>query len=299
MNEHSPDVEIAAVQAVLDEVASDRKNGATRLAIKGLGALRALAEAFQRGEVPPSEWAARETVERIANLRPAMGAIGALSRLAHIRMKTHLRAGLPVPEALLTAVEEEQRAHVDANSRIAEAALGVLGKGGIVATCSNSETVRAVLGAIQPDCVLVGDGTPLRDGVAAARALKKAGFRVEVVQDASLPSEVARARAVLVGADQVLRDGSVVNRAGTFAMALGASHFGVPFYVACGRIKLTSNETADLSEQVLLDDCLPCLDLDRHAPLFDVTPPGLQTAIFTEIGSIDPGETVRARPDNS
>jgi methylthioribose-1-phosphate isomerase len=110
-----------------------------------------------------------------------------------------------------------------------------------------------------------------------------------VVPDAALPEAVRAARAVLVGADQVLADGSVVNRSSTFSMALAARHFGVPFYVACQRIKLSGNATAVIEESRHLFGDLPA-GVAAWSPLFDVTPAALVDAYFTESGRLSPAE---------
>ncbi|MFO1422851.1 MAG: hypothetical protein U1F70_04220 [Candidatus Competibacteraceae bacterium] len=57
------------------------------------------------------------------------------------------------------------------------------------------------------------------------------------ITDAQMGLFVARADAVLVGADSVLADGTVVNKAGTGQNTLAARDQGVPFHVCCESFK--------------------------------------------------------------
>ena len=63
------------------------------------------------------------------------------------------------------------------------------------------------------------------------------GVPVTLVSDALGPSLMEEASCALVGADAVLRDAAVVNKIGTYALALAASDRKKPFYVACETLK--------------------------------------------------------------
>jgi translation initiation factor 2B subunit (eIF-2B alpha/beta/delta family) len=156
-----------------------------------------------------------------------------------------------------------------------------------VATLSRSGTVLAALRAVDAP-VLVGESRPAREGVGVAEAL--AGDRsVTLATDAALPWLVADrdADCVLVGADAVLADGSVVNKAGTRALALAAAREGVPTYAVAAAAKVRPDAA------MCGEEGAPEAVYDGDAavavanPTFDRTPADLVTAVVTEDGPLD------------
>ena len=126
--------------------------------------------------------------------------------------------------------------------------------------------------------------------------LGRAGIEVKVITDSSAgalfgerPPDV-----VLVGADRIAANGDVVNKIGTYTLAVLARHHGVPFYV------LAPTSTIDLSCPLGSDAPIEFRDareitegfgprtVPPHAevwsPAFDVTPSALITGIVTERG---------------
>ena len=155
----------------------------------------------------------------------------------------------------------------------------------VLATCSYSSTVQRVLTALSPARIIIGEGHPLGDGVRGAEAAAVQGYEVKLTSDTALPTAVEEADAVLLGADQVLFDGAVVNRSASFPLALAARHFGIPVYVVCQRIKITGIG----GEALRIEACPGAFEdlasgLNGHAPLFDVTPAALIEKIITDVG---------------
>jgi translation initiation factor 2B subunit (eIF-2B alpha/beta/delta family) len=196
--------------------------------------------------------------------------------------------------------------------------------GPLVATLSRSGTVvDALVGA--EAAVLIGESRPAREGVGVAERLADAGLDVTLTTDAALPALVARAGrdgrpagesseaagevptrevpvpeeatvderdatrqvdVVLVGADAVLADGSVVNKTGTFATALAAARAGVPVYVVAARDKVRPDErrTTEASPPESVYDGPAAIRVD--APTFDWTPAEVVDGVVTEDGLV-------------
>jgi translation initiation factor 2B subunit (eIF-2B alpha/beta/delta family)/ADP-ribose pyrophosphatase YjhB (NUDIX family) len=158
-----------------------------------------------------------------------------------------------------------------------------------VLTLSRSGTVEEVLlDAPNLGEVFVAESRPDREGVGVAERL--AGeIRVTLHTDAAVAHVLATREvdAVVVGADAVLADGSVVNKTGTRAAALSAAREGVPLCVVCAADKVTPDEEATLEsgprESVYDGDA----DVGVLNPTFDVTPPDLVSAVRTELGVLD------------
>ena len=275
------------VEEILSQIESDKENGATYLAGRGLDVLEIFATSLE-GDAQAAESSLQDLVKRISSIRPSMGAIRTQAMLAYRRAEELVEKGISLPKALESAVAEERKKLEEADQIIAEIAFEEMGSGGTIVTCSSSGTVKTVVQKLRPASILIGEGYPLGDGARAARWFVQEGFDVKIVSDADLPTIVKGTRAVLVGADQVLADGSVVNRSSTLSLALSAQHFRVPFYVACQRIKFSGQNDVTIEEYTsnsVIETGVP-----TGIPLFDVTPPELIRKILTEIGAMTPSQ---------
>jgi len=161
--------------------------------------------------------------------------------------------------------------------------------GGILASCSWSVTALKALVAARPALVRLGVGHPINEGIKAASWLAARGIEVEIMPDAALAGAARGARGVVVGADQVLADGSVVNRCATLVLAHAAWCHRVPFIVACQRIKLGGAERAEIESLEGAFGDLPG-GVRGLAPIFDVTPAAFVGAVITESGVMTPAE---------
>ncbi|MGX9922434.1 S-methyl-5-thioribose-1-phosphate isomerase [Streptomyces sp. NPDC002248] len=109
--------------------------------------------------------------------------------------------------------------------------------------------------------------------------------------------------AVLIGADRIAADGAVANKVGSYPLAVLARHHRVPFVVVAplSTVDLaTENGAAIEVEQRAGHEvtevrgrgglAVPLAPLGTRAynPAFDVTPPGLISAIVTEAGVVTP-----------
>ena len=238
----------------VERVAQDDRHGASWLAKE---AVEAVGEAVDLGEDP------FEVGRRMIEARPAMGAIaGALGRV--------LAAGRS-PEQ----IAEEARALVAARER-ASKAIAVLIQPyieGVVLTHSASSTVREVLLHTPPDRVVCTVSEPVGEGRELADDLRSAGLTVELIDDPDAEHAAGTVNLVLVGADTVFRDGSLVNKIGTAGMAKAAKDAGVPVFVACEVIKLAPEDPWEPDEE-----------------RFDLTPSEYIDMFVTEEGPCPPSE---------
>ncbi|MGC8599634.1 MAG: S-methyl-5-thioribose-1-phosphate isomerase [Nitrososphaeria archaeon] len=125
--------------------------------------------------------------------------------------------------------------------------------------------------------------------------LAKDGFDVTLIADTAVGLTMMKGyiKKVIVGADRVLKDGTTLNKIGTFQVATLAKRFNIPFYVAL------PSSTLDLKSQVddvVIEERPPeeifyikgkriaPRGIKAFNPAFDITPPELITAIITEKG---------------
>jgi methylthioribose-1-phosphate isomerase len=115
-----------------------------------------------------------------------------------------------------------------------------------------------------------------------------------LIIDSAGPFLLARAEAdvVVTGADRVAANGDTANKIGTFSLALGAQHAGVPFVVVApeSTIDLATPTGADIeiedrgAKEVVSFGDVPVAPHGTHAmnPAFDITPSHLITALVTD-----------------
>jgi methylthioribose-1-phosphate isomerase len=149
--------------------------------------------------------------------------------------------------------------------------------------------------------VYVDETRPLLQGSRlTAWELEELGVDYRVVVDGAGPTVIARRMvdAVVVGADRIAANGDVVNKVGTYPLALAAARAGVPFVVAAPESTIDSATAtgADVEIEARADDEVVEWSGVRAAPpgaralnlAFDVTPSDLVTAIVTEDRVIPP-----------
>lgn len=109
-----------------------------------------------------------------------------------------------------------------------------------------------------------------------------------LVVDAAGPSVLARglADAVVVGADRIAANGDVVNKIGTYPLALAAARAGIPFVVAAPESTVDPATATGADVDIEVRDGREVLGGLPETPTlnlaFDVTPADLVTAIVTE-----------------
>lgn len=286
----------AAVQQALEEIRNDRSNGASTLARR---AARALREAALESSALPAHRFRDELCEAaraLAGVRPAMTA---LKNTVALIVAQAFAQELPQDTVLLQkriveaadAILKSWTSAVDAISQFAADLLQ-----GTVFTHSYSTTVINVLrnqrGQFQS--VIVTESRPGNEGVKTARELASSGIPVTLITEAQAAHFLTQADLVLVGADTLLADGSLVNKSGTALLAAIAHLHQVPFYVVSERLKIAPDATwsDDLAEEKGPEEVLaePLPGVVVRNLYFDRTPAAYISAIITEQGVLKPSD---------
>ncbi len=135
------------------------------------------------------------------------------------------------------------------------------------------DLLRVLPPARHPRAIHVLESRPGGEGRDFARDLRKLGLHVRVFRDVDVRAAFKGVTLVLLGADAVLPDGSVVHKVGTRRIAGAAHRRGVPTWVVTGTSKC-------LRPGVHLSSPLPLL--------FDRTPARWVTQVWTERGRAKP-----------
>uniref|UniRef100_A0A8C6L3V8 Translation initiation factor eIF2B subunit alpha n=1 Tax=Nothobranchius furzeri TaxID=105023 RepID=A0A8C6L3V8_NOTFU len=141
--------------------------------------------------------------------------------------------------------------------------------------------------------VYVTESQPDAAGRQMAEALKKLNVPVTVVLDAAVGYFLEKVDLVIVGAEGVVESGGIINKIGTYQMALCSKAHNKPFYVVAESFKFV--RLYPLNQQDVPDkfkykaDTLKShQNLSEADPIIDYTPPSLITLLFTDLGVLTP-----------
>lgn len=132
---------------------------------------------------------------------------------------------------------------------------------------------------------IITESRPGMEGRNLARYLNKLGTPCQFITEAQMASFVVQADKVIIGADTVLRDGSLISKAGSRLLALAAKDAGIPFWVLAEGFK----HALVLPEDAVLEEVDPDelqLEAMPHVEVrnvyFDLVPVRLITAWVDE-----------------
>jgi methylthioribose-1-phosphate isomerase len=253
------------------------------------------------------ELAARE----LAATRPTAANLAwGIERVARVARE---RAGDTDRDKLLVLLEEEalRIAQEDANAclEMAHNAQRYIAPKAVVLTHCNTGFLctggyGTALGAIRlaheqgkEIAVLATETRPLMQGSRLTTwELARFGIPHALIADGAAAGLISRGevKVVMVGADRIAANGDVVNKVGTFGLALAAKDAGIPFVVVAptSTLDLTvlSGDKIPIEERAAIEVTsvlgTPVAPPGTYAvnPAFDVTPARLVTAIVTENG---------------
>jgi translation initiation factor eIF-2B subunit delta len=174
-----------------------------------------------------------------------------------------------------------------------------------VATLSASEGVLAAMRELSKDGrkvrALVAESRPLNEGRDTARALAAAGIETWLVTDAALPLLVSQASAVWIGADAVT-DVGVLNKIGSYTLALAAREHGVPVWAVATRRKFLPAATDALRIREMPPEEVwdaPAGGVRPRNVYFEMVPLSLLRGVVVEDGVLGVTECAVAAKDRA
>ncbi|MFC6799102.1 ribose 1,5-bisphosphate isomerase [Haladaptatus sp. DYSN1] len=174
----------------------------------------------------------------------------------------------------------------------------------IMTHCHSTDVVACVRAAVEEGKELtayVRETRPRNQGHITAHELTELGVDVTLIVDNAARHYLNEVDHVLVGADSIAADGSVINKIGTSGLAVNARDMGTQVMVAAQTIKLhpatmtghtVEIEERDAGEVISEADRAEIGTIRVENPAFDVTPPRYVDAIVTERGQFPPESIV-------
>lgn len=279
------------IEQRIQAVREDRKHGSRWLVRETLQILRDLATQVQSQQKNEAQAMSRlyDVGKQLAQARPSMAALA--SAVGHV---LHVEGG---PTAVKQAAEQLLSEYDTATARIATHAAPFLH--GTLMTCSISGTVLDVFTAHKATItrVIALEGRPRYEGREMARTLSQQGIAVTLITDAQADIFLPQCNAVVVGADSILANADVLNKAGTALLGWAAQSHHIPFYVLCETLKIsphTWSETNTQENMAMLEEKEgtevlghPMQGVTVRNFYFDHTPAELVSKVITEQGVLN------------
>ena len=254
--------------------------------------------------------------DEVADARPtAVNLAWGVRRLERLARTCAAEGAAPhaIADELFAEAKRMETEDESANRAIGEHGAALLPSGARILTHCNAGSLATVffgtaLGVVYAaaagggvERVFADETRPVGQGARlTAWELARAGVPCTLVCDNMAASLMAQARvdAVVVGADRIAANGDVVNKIGTYGVAVLAREHGIPFYVAApvSTVDLSCPTGADIPiEERDPAEVLPqpIEGVDVWNPAFDVTPARYVSRIVCERGAFKPDELAR------
>ena len=286
------------VDSIWQGIKNDRTTGAVELVRKGIDAI-ALSITHFGGDASMFFDELTRISKILTDSQPSMASFFQLANKLLLAAEGHQDI-----EEMKQATKEalkEFLLHLQTSSEgISKIAGGLIPKRSKVLTHSYSSLVlKALIDASHEGKefeVICTESRPNFEGLQMARKLSDSGIKVQVQIDSAAVYTLKDVDLVLVGADCLTPFG-LVNKVGTYGLALSARERKVHFYALCGTDKLLGAGMAKKYRILRRDPTEIWMDPPQRVEVFnfyyDITPLDLLTAIFTEEGIIRGGEIQR------
>jgi Translation initiation factor 2B subunit, eIF-2B alpha/beta/delta family len=276
-----------AINAAVNDIKNDKVHGASYLTDKALEAIKNAAESSQADS---NEYLWQELSDLASGLmacRPTMVSIcNCIHRCISELQKYY--ANNPDLDSLRTftikTVQNIRNEFLLARSLAIQAGAGLIADREQIMTCSYSSTmIQTMVYAHEQGksfYVLVARSQEGPDEIAygdkMAFELSRYGIECEVFPDTDILEKAKQADKLMVGADAILPDSSLLNGYPTAELAQAAEQANIPFYTVCESNKFLHRDMPDTIEKG-----------------FNLVPACLVCGIVSEMGTMTPSQVCR------
>jgi len=265
------------LRAILERVKQDRTSGASETFNYVLDDLIELIDS----DVAPSEAEWSEFAISLYWSRRAMASLFWLSNTILLAVERHASVG-----SIRNQLENLKLKEKGANERISSDFCRTANADRIL-TISHSGTVsRAILALSQERTVevVVMESLPGGEGVHTAKALSEGNVQVEVIPDSMVFAVMKDCDLAVCGADAIDQE-AVVNKVGTYSMAMAAREMGKKCIVLASSSKCVPSRSEEVMGAGSLRDGLPF-----YAQVFEPVPLGCFDLAITDLGVLKPSQ---------
>lgn len=144
--------------------------------------------------------------------------------------------------------------------------------------------------------IIATETEPMEQGIHTVKELRAAKMPVTLITDAAAGFFMPECDAVIVGCDALRKKEGLINKTGTYPMAVLARVHKKPFYTVASTVKLDNRKKIEIEERPAKEVYHELQELHGASvrnPAFDFTPWQLITRVITEKGVMTPGNVKR------
>lgn len=240
----------------------------------------------------------------LSHARPTtMAKMQAITNVSLALAKQALDNGENAVDAMFGYAYSELEKRYGSYVDVAKHLVAQIPQNGTVMTMCFAETI---IGTMLNECRLVGK-TPrficpetrpyLQGARLTASVISDMGFDVHVITD-NMPGYIMQREKVDIftsAADVITMDGYVVNKVGTFQIALAAQYWGIPYFVTGSPNQshpTIDTVTIEERDHTQVTDWMGTRvvekDVKAYYPAFDIVPPKLCNGVITQKGVFSP-----------
>jgi len=272
--------------------------GAGRIARAGASALHDFASGYKGSDMNSFRKDLKDAMSMILGSRPTAVSLwnGVQASVRGVDEVSSVKDAVSLIRSNADAFVKASEKAVETISRIG--AKRIRDGDNVLTHCNSSAAIGAIIEAHRQGRkikVFATESRPWRQGILTVNDLARAGVDTTLIIDSAVRSVMDRIDVVMVGADTVTAQGTLVNKIGTSQVALAANEARVPFVVC--------TETYKFSPMTLFGDTVTIEERDDveivrpgevpssvriFNPVFDTTPAKYIDAFVTEVGVIHP-----------
>ncbi len=136
--------------------------------------------------------------------------------------------------------------------------------------------------------VIVTEGHSGKGGHHIKEILEQSNIPTKVISNSAVGIVMSKVDCIFVGCEAVLENGGIMNKLGTFTVALCAKTFQKPFYVFSESLKFMKEFPLKPEDALKLVNNGKGAAIDIEKIEVDYTPPEYITLLFTSIGIFTP-----------
>ncbi|QLG50888.1 ribose 1,5-bisphosphate isomerase [Natrinema halophilum] len=259
---------VPAVESTADDIAAMRIRGAATIADAAAAALATQADQSEAENAPAFRRQLRAAARTLYETRPT--AVSLPNALRYVLRGMDGDTVADLRSTTIASAESFQRNLAQAQDKLGDVGANRLRDGDTVMThCHSTDALACVEAALESGKhleAIVKETRPRKQGHITARQLRQWGVPVTLIVDNAARRYLDDADHVLVGADSIAADGSVINKIGTSGLAVNARERGVPVMVAAQTIKLHPDTLTGHSVEIEMRDETEILtDVERGA----------------------------------
>lgn len=282
-------------------LSKDEHSGAMDIALEAADIVRESISALIGMDLEIILKTGKQLIKNLKNLRPSMAPLYNLMEQIEVIFDYYINENQDSLAELIRSMDKHVLFVKQMNYKAILNAVSLIQPECKILTHSTSSTIISIFRLNQHKDIeiYITESRPLREGTRTARILSQMGYRVTIITDMEAGLFMPEIDFVLVGADATLADGTVINKMGTYMLALAAKDHNKPFYVVCDNLKKLPHNDITL-EEMPHTQIFTNIDSEKirvRNIYYDMTPARLITNVINEEWENE--ETVLKNPANS